>query len=326
MKQFLFVLFIWTNFYFYLPSVAIAAETNTSVPSMKELQFLQSCQKVRKQALEGWTRADASAIAAVNTEDAILLIPDEKPVIGRTAIVSTHAKSLKEGIRVLGVDTEFQNVRKSGKYVFSVDHSLATVRMENIQQLLMADIKGLTVWEIQPDGSLKVKIQAWNNNPTPMSMPDLIGRGIVMEPGSFHAADNRPVADASQETLEAIRKIDREFEKTFLDKDAVKAAGFYANEAMLLIDREALISGPNIKPFIAAGTKLYDIQKKDQQIISVEGTEEMVFVVNSFVSEVKPVGQEGDYFTFPYKGIHIWQKQADGSWKIIMDLNSGSGR
>ena len=305
------------------PAVA-GTETKSGIPVIGESEFLKASKNLTDAVLAGINKADAAAATAPYLDDAILLISQEPPKIGRQAITAAQEQTIMQGIKILSADTRFENVRVSGKYVFAADETIATVRTPQMQELLMVSIKGLTVWEIQPDGSLKFKVDAWNKNPTPSSEPVFKGTGFTMKPGAFHSSkDTRQTAAASSEILEGIRKLEKTFEQSFLGDDSAVPAGYYTENAILMVDQmDTLYGRKAIQSLITDSMKRYDIDSKDQEIISMEGTEDMVFVVNSFRSKVKETGQMGDYMSVYYKGVHVWQKQPDESWKIILDCNS----
>jgi ketosteroid isomerase-like protein len=59
----------------------------------------------------------------------------------------------------------------------------------------------------------------------------------------------------------------------------------------------------------------------NRDLIQIEGDGNMVYVVNLFAWTMKDPSS-GNEFTIPGKGVHVWQRQADGSWKIFIDINN----
>ena len=56
-----------------------------------------------------------------------------------------------------------------------------------------------------------------------------------------------------------------------------------------------------------------------QEVVHVEGNNQMLFVVNMFTWTFKGAST-GENVTWPGKGVHVWTRQQDGSWKILLDL------
>lgn len=56
-----------------------------------------------------------------------------------------------------------------------------------------------------------------------------------------------------------------------------------------------------------------------QHVVHIEGNNQMLFAVNLFSWTFKDTSS-GENVTFPGKGVHVWMRQQDGSWKILLDL------
>ncbi len=310
---------------------ALAAEVKSSTPAaakanispITQEQFLAGSQNFGKQFLEGFRLADGAAIAASYAEDGMLLAHEENMVIGKGTITTFYSNAIAKGTRILTADTVFHDIRVSGKYIFSTDKTIATVRAAGLKQFLLVYLKSLMVWEIQPDGSLKIKVDSWNYDKLPDSGPIVMGKGDSAEKDSFHCpANNAKVANASPETLDNIRQLEKEFHAKFLTKNTDAIAAYYADNATLLPNEDDFICGrEQIKAHTAGNLRRFDIQSIGDQVICAEGTEEMVFVVNTYLLKLKDTTTQGDEFlTIPCKGVHVWQKQPDGSWEILMDI------
>jgi ketosteroid isomerase-like protein len=249
--------------------------------------------------------------------------------VGKGAITTSYASAIAKGIRILTIDTVYHDIRVSGKYVFSVDKTLATVRAAGMKQFLLAYVKFLTVWEIQPDGSLKIKVDASNYDKLPDSEPFEYPKGVSAVKDSFYCPQNNAqVANASKETLDKIRQLEKELHACYPAKNIDAIASYYAANAILLSNEDDFIRGREaIKVLTAGNLKRFDVQSVGDQIICAEGTEEMVFVVNTYLLKFKNKTQSNnELLTIPGKGVHVWQKQTDGSWKILMDSFNGNSQ
>lgn len=308
---------------------ALAAEIKVETEPIKsgiapitQEQFLTGSRNVLQQILDGYSRADSAAIAAPYTQDAMLLETENNMAIGKGTINAYYADSIAKGIRILSVDTVYHDIRVSGKYVFSIDKSIAKVRTPGMKQLVLAYVKFLTVWEIQPDSSLKIKVDSINYDKLPDSEPFEYPKGVSAVKDSFHCPqDNAQIADASKETLDKIRRLEKEFHAAFPANNIDTIASHYAADAILLPEQDDFITGRDqIKTHTEGNLRRFETESIGDQIICAEGTEEMVFVVNTYLIKMKDKTQNNLELSIPCKGVHIWQKQSDGSWQILMDI------
>lgn len=296
--------------------------TKANVPPITLEQFLAGTQKAYERGMEGWKRANADVCTAAYADDAITLHSSLNMVIGKPAITGFYAKMLSEGTRILGADCAYKDIWVSGRYVYSVDKNVSTARTSLIKQVLLVYVKSLTVWKIQPDGSLKIKVDSSNFDKLPDTAPVINSKGVIAEKDCFHCPENnRQIADASKETLNKIRQLEKEFHAEYLAKNLDAISSYYTPQAILLPDEADFIRGrEQIRALEAATLRQYDIQSIGDQVICAEGTEEMVFVVNTYLIKVKDTTQDNQEITLPSKGVHVWQKQPDGSWKILIAI------
>ncbi len=212
----------------------------------------------------------------------------------------------------------------SGRYIYTVNRVSLVIRVPSIEHLLLVHWKTLTVLEVQPDGTLKVKVDAWNFDQAPSPEMLKTGSGITVRDGAFSpAAGSHQAADASPETLDKVKQLSKEFHAVCLKGDAALTASYYADHAYYLADKTGLIHGrEQIKAHITSFDRQYQWETLGARIIFAEGTEDMVYVVNRFEWPIRDITQGDQVFTYPGKGVHVWQKQADGSWKILVDVNS----
>lgn len=305
---------------------AEAAPVRADVPPMSLEQFLAASKTATHQILKGSQSADAAMAAGVYTEDAVILPPRHLPAIGKAAVRELYDEGISKGERVLTADVRYEDIRMSGRYLFTVDRAALAVRVPGIEHLLLVHCKTLTVWEVKPDGTLKIKVDAWNFDQTPSPEMLLTGSGITAGNGAYSpAAGSRQVADASQETLEKIKQLSKEFHAVCLEDDAALTASYYADDAFYLADKTGLMQGrEQIKANITSFNRQFQLESIGDRIVFAEGTDEMVYVVNRFEWKFRDRAQGDQILTYPGKGVHVWQKQADGSWKILVDVNSAN--
>jgi ketosteroid isomerase-like protein len=124
----------------------------------------------------------------------------------------------------------------------------------------------------------------------------------------------------SEPDKDAIRKVVEEATRTVLppvsDMDAYVKL-YYADEAKVLPPNHATVTGRE------AISALYrssgPIQEYKLTILALEGRNDLAYVHSAYQMTMtppgvaEPVGDRG-------KGVEIWKKQRDGSWKVIVDI------
>lgn len=302
---------------------AEAAMARQAAANLTPEAFLAEASQAMDTLVKGNQTADAAMAASVFTPDAVILPKGADAAIGKAAIAGLYNAAITKGERVLTANTVFEEVWTSGRYVFSIDRSGLTVRVPQLQHLLLVNSHTLYVWEVQPDGSLKVKADAWTFAPTPSGDDLLSGSGVSMQPDAFHAASGSPSVEASQATLDAVKQLSREFHQQCLKADAALTASWYADNAVCISDQLPLMRGRDqIRANIEAFNRQFQLEAIGDRIVFAEGTEDMVYVVNRFEWKLRDITQGTDFGTYPGKGMHVWQKQPDGNWKILIDVNN----
>jgi ketosteroid isomerase-like protein len=117
--------------------------------------------------------------------------------------------------------------------------------------------------------------------------------------------------------------LEETFHAHFPVQELDKAVAYYAEDATMLAMGRAMVQGKDaisklIKEGVAQSPPMVSIRR---EIIQIEGNANMAYVVHLFAWTMKDP-QSGNEFTIPGKGVHVWQRQADGSWKIFIDINN----
>jgi ketosteroid isomerase-like protein len=124
----------------------------------------------------------------------------------------------------------------------------------------------------------------------------------------------------SEPDKDAIRKVVEEATRRVLppvsDLDAY-VKFYYAEDARVLPPNHATVTG---REAIAA---LYrasgPIKEYELTILALEGRNDLAYVHSAYQISVtppgaaEPVGDKG-------KGVEVWKKQRDGSWKVVLDI------
>jgi ketosteroid isomerase-like protein len=105
---------------------------------------------------------------------------------------------------------------------------------------------------------------------------------------------------------------------TSLDMDAWMS--MYAPEAMLYPPNEATVTGPdNIRKFAddVKATPGFSITIAPGQVEVAAGGD-LGYTMGTY--DMSFTGPDGQPMTDRGRDFHVWKKQADGSWKIIVDI------
>ena len=124
----------------------------------------------------------------------------------------------------------------------------------------------------------------------------------------------------SEPDKDAIRKVVEEATRTVLppvsDMDAYVKL-YYADDARVLPPSHATVTG--WEAIAALYRSSGSIQGYKLTILALEGRNDLAYVHSAYQITVtppgaaEPVGNRG-------KGVEVWKKQRDGSWKVVLDI------
>ncbi|HSD65652.1 MAG TPA: nuclear transport factor 2 family protein, partial [Vicinamibacteria bacterium] len=123
----------------------------------------------------------------------------------------------------------------------------------------------------------------------------------------------------SEPDKDAIRKVVEEATRTVLppvsDVDAYVKL-YYAEDARVLPPNHATVTGREAIAalFRSSGA----IEDYTLTILAVEGRNDLAYAHSAYQITVTPPGA-AEPFGDQGKGVEVWKKQGDGSWKVILD-------
>jgi uncharacterized protein (TIGR02246 family) len=132
-------------------------------------------------------------------------------------------------------------------------------------------------------------------------------------------------ADTREADVKAVKDVEAAWSKDCASKDPAKFAGYYAEDASLLLPGAPIITGREgiqnaVKPLM--NDPNFALQFSSSKAEASRGSD-LVYTVGSYTMTVtgpdkKPATDKGKYTT-------VFKKQADASWKAVVDmLNSDS--
>ena len=126
---------------------------------------------IEKQAVafsEAFARGDFKALAAMYTEDALVLPPEGEIVTGAPAIEAFWKGVRDSGVK--GATLIVTDVSSSGDMAAEVGKAVLTIKPPN-QPELSQTVKYLVVWKRQKGGTWKLYRDIWNAMPPPAPKP-----------------------------------------------------------------------------------------------------------------------------------------------------------
>jgi uncharacterized protein (TIGR02246 family) len=122
-----------------------------------------------QQAIEGtnvrfvqaYNRGDVASVAALYTDDAVLLPPNMEMLRGRQAIEAFWNGARQMGIREVILETA--SVEDSGQLAYEIGAYTLKIEPEG-REATTDKGKYVVVWKRQADGSWKLAVDIWNTN------------------------------------------------------------------------------------------------------------------------------------------------------------------
>lgn len=155
-----------------------------------------------------------------------------------------------------------------------------------------------------------------------LSLATFLAIGFSAACGNQTAQAPAPPPDTRKADEAAIRAASADWNKAAQARDLDKAASYYAEDAVFLVDKGALVKGKNsirmvwkdilapTAPTLTFTTTFVEVARSGD--IGYEyGTAE--FTTTN--KKGKPTVEKAKYAT-------VWKKQADGSWKAVVDIDN----
>jgi len=300
----------------------LAEESLPQVKPLSKQQTLEQEKQIVDTQMEAFNGNDLENFMSVYTDDVISLPDQAVPAVGTTAMQMLYRNQVGDGTKILEYDYVSRDMWSCGEYMVVASQNKITVQIPSMTYLRTMLRNYLMVYQAQPDGTMKVKMEAWNNGQMP-SDPQAMQAAERPAESKFHAIQTEPItASALNEQIEKVKQMDIEFHECFNRQDLVGAGKYYADDAILMsVDQNPIRGIDAIKTFIVEGSQGAEHIANNQQIIHAEGNESMVIIVNQF-GWVFRILETNETQTIPGKGLHVWIKQPDGSWKIQLDIHN----
>ena len=131
---------------------------------MDVAQVRQAIEEANVKFGDAIRQGDATALAALYTEDAALLPPDSDMIQGKQGIEEFWSGGLQMGIKDAVLTT--LDVSGSGDLAYEIGKVALTIQPEG-QEPMEQKGKYVVVWKQQEDGSWKLHVDIWNSSIPP---------------------------------------------------------------------------------------------------------------------------------------------------------------
>jgi ketosteroid isomerase-like protein len=124
-------------------------------------------------------------------------------------------------------------------------------------------------------------------------------------------------AQSGNKDMDKLRTTMKEFVEAYGAINIDKIVSMYTEDAMYLVpDMEILKGRPAIKASLASGDASRVDFKQQVAELKIEGN--LAYEVTNQIVTVYMKDQSTR--TFPNKFIHLWQKQKNGTWQVLLDM------
>jgi ketosteroid isomerase-like protein len=102
-------------------------------------------------------------------DDAISMPNNAKMVEGLAGIKKSSEEMMASGVKLKSFETTTLHTVICGDKIIEIGNFNISYSVPGMADLIKDAGKYLTVWEKQPDGSLKIKVETWNSDISPMT-------------------------------------------------------------------------------------------------------------------------------------------------------------
>ncbi|MCD4746670.1 MAG: DUF4440 domain-containing protein [Bacteroidales bacterium] len=141
-----------------IANVSLSAQ-DTNLVSLKAK--IDSTNKIIDEAA---LKQDFETIATYYTDDVITL-PNNEPLIqGKKAFIDNEKIAAKRGIKILSIKSTLVDLFGSGDLIHEIGKYEISLEIPGVPYPITDKGKYLVIWQQQNDGTLKIKLETWNND------------------------------------------------------------------------------------------------------------------------------------------------------------------
>lgn len=126
--------------------------------------------EINKAMIEAVMNNTPEATIEFYVEDAVSLPSYMPMMVGKEAMLKSTEENQDDDVRWLSFDLNTKYVWESGDFVVEIGNYEYSMEMEAMPEPFTDIGKYMTVYEIQEDGTLKIKAETWNTDLNPWAM------------------------------------------------------------------------------------------------------------------------------------------------------------
>ena len=131
-------------------------------------------------------------------------------------------------------------------------------------------------------------------------------------------AESTPKASASAATRAAIEEANRRFSAAFEQGNFAGLAGMYTADAVVLPPDSEMVQGSAAIEALWKAVHVAGVLSAELSTVDLGEAGETAYEVGRALLTIQPEGKER--MTVPVKYLVVWQRQADGAWKLHRDI------
>jgi ketosteroid isomerase-like protein len=141
-------------------SVIVIAQSN------EELQM--KIGKINKELAKALMDGNMEKSLGYYAADAISMPNNAPMVTGMDAIKKSNQQMMQSGMKFVSCDFKTVKIIPDKNFITEIGTYSMQITMPNMNDPMQDNGKYVNIWEKQPDGSLKIKVEIWNTDTMPM--------------------------------------------------------------------------------------------------------------------------------------------------------------
>lgn len=138
---------------------------------------------------------------------------------------------------------------------------------------------------------------------------------------TFTACNNQLVDQQAEE--ERLMELSREWAQSVKDRDVEKMLSYWADDAIVMSANEAAVVGIDaLRGMVESSMQIEGFEifwEPQEATVSKCGDMGYVTIKNYMTMPIDTLGNTRTVFN---KGVEIWRKQDDGTWKNVLDISN----
>jgi len=131
-------------------------------------ELMKKIQMMNDESAKKMVSGEEAGMWANYTDD-IISMPSYEPTLkGLDACKESYKKMNESGMKMTAFKSTVTDVMQSGNFIVDIGTYEITMTMPQMGDMPWTDHgKYMTIWEMQDDGSLKIKVETWNTDTNP---------------------------------------------------------------------------------------------------------------------------------------------------------------